>query len=113
MRAILLDPYKQTVSNVEVTDYRDISKHLQCDLFCSGGYMESGDAVYVNDEGLYEEDMFTYMPDVYPDPYAGRVLILGIDHETGESQDAVNTAIDLLDVDLKFLSRDEVVHMYG
>lgn len=113
MKAVLIDPYARTVSNVEVDDYRDISRHLQCDLFCSGGYTDDGDAVYVNDEGLYEESMFTYMPEVYPDPYAGRVLVLGIDGDTGESQDAVLDALGGMDLLCSFLTRDEVGRMYG
>jgi hypothetical protein len=113
MKAVLFDPYTRKVSNVEVDDYRDISKHLQCDLFCSGGYTEDGDAIYVNDEGLYEEDMFTYMPDVYPDPYAGRVLVLGIDRYTRESQDATIDAFGDTGLSTTFMTRDEVGRMYG
>ena len=51
MKGVLVDPYLKTIENVEVNDYKDISKHLQCDMFCSGGYDEGGDAIYVNDEG--------------------------------------------------------------
>lgn len=114
MRAVLLDPYTRTIANVEVKDYRDISKNLECDVFGSGGSHKNGDAVYVNDEGLFEESMFVYMPDVSPDPYAGRVLFLGLDPDTGESQDARLTSVDVVfDVDYKFMTRDEVGRMYG
>ena len=113
MKAVLVDPYLKTIENVEVNDYKDISKHLQCDMFCSGGYDEGGDAIYVNDEGLYTETAFVYMPDVYPDPYAGRVLFLGINRANGESQDAWLDAEDVADIDHKFMSRDEVGRMYG
>jgi len=113
MKAVLVNPYARTILNVEVNDYKDISKHLQCDVFCSGGYDEGGDAIYVNDEGLYEESMFVYMPDVYPDPYAGRVLFLGVDPASGESQDAWLDAEDVADIDHRFMTRDEVGRMYG
>ena len=113
MKAVLVDPYLGTIENVEVNDYRDINQHLQCDVFCSGGYDEGGDAIYVNDEGLYQESMFVYMPDVYPDPYAGRVLFLGLDPSNGESQDAWLDAKDVADIDHKFMTRDEVGRMYG
>lgn len=113
MKAVLVDPYTQTVENVEVNDYRDINKHLQCNVFCSGGYDEGGDAIYVNDEGMYTENMFVYMPEVYPQPYAGRVLFLGLDHRNGESQDAWLDAEDVSDMDYKFMTRDEVGRMYG
>jgi hypothetical protein len=108
MKGVLVDPYLETIKNVEVADWRDIQKHLQCDVFSSGGYDEGGDAIYVNDEGLYTEDKFVYMPDVYPYPYAGRVLFLGIDPANGESQDAWLDDVDVADMDHKFMTRDEV-----
>lgn len=112
MKGVLVDPYLKTIENVEVKDWRDIQKHLQCDTFGSGGYDEGGDAIYVNDEGLYTETAFVYMPDVYPDPYAGRVLFLGID-ASGESKDSWLDAEDVADIDHKFMTRDEVGVMYG
>jgi len=111
MHAVLVDPYKKDITNVQVNDYTDISKHLQCDIFCSGGYDEGGDAIYVNDEGLYTEDMFWYAPDIYPYPYAGRVLFLGINRANGESQDAFLDRDDVADLDFKFMTRDEVAVM--
>ena len=110
MKGVLVDPYLKTIENVEVNDYKDISKHLQCDMFCSGGYDEGCDAIYVNDEGLYTETAFVYMPDVYPYPYAGRVLFLGID-AGGNSRDAWLDAEDVADMDHKFMTRDEVAVM--
>ena len=107
MKGVLVDPYLKTIENVEVGDWRDIQKHLQCNIFCSGGYDEGGDAIYVNDEGLYEETEFWYAPEIYPYPYAGRVLFLGID-ASGESKDAWLDAEDVMDIDHKFMSRDEV-----
>lgn len=110
MKGVLVDPYLKTIENVEVNDYKDISKHLQCDMFCSGGYDEGGDAIYVNDEGLYTETAFVYMPDVYPDPYAGRVLFLGID-AGGNSKDAWLDAEDVADIDHMFMSREDLSRM--
>ena len=108
MKGVLVDPYLKTIENVEVKDWRDIQKHLQCGTFGSGGYDEGGDAIYVNDEGLYEETEFWYAPDVYPYPYAGRVLFLGINRSNGESQDAWLDAEDVADMDHKFMTREEV-----
>ena len=111
MKGVLVDPYLKTIENVEVDDWRDIQKHLQCNIFGSGGYDEGGDAIYVNDEGLFEEDAFWYAPDVYPYPYAGRVLFLGINHANGESQDSFLDAEDVMDIDHRFMTRDEVAVM--
>ena len=111
-KGVLVDPYTKTISNVQVGDFKDIQKHLQCSVFCSGGYDEGGDAIYVNDEGLYTESMFWYAPDVYPDPYAGRVLFLGID-AGGNSKDAWLDAEDVANFDAKFMTREEVEGMYS
>ena len=108
MKGVLVDPYLKTIENVEINDWTDIKKHLQCDIFSSGGYDEGGDAIYVNDEGLYTETEFWYAPDIYPYPYAGRVLFLGINRSNGESQDSFLDAEDVMDIDHKYMSRDEV-----
>lgn len=110
MKGVLVDPYLKTIENVEVGDYTDIQKLLQCRFFCSGGYDEGGDAIYVNDEGLYEETAFWYAPEIYPYPYAGRVLFLGID-AGGNSKDAWLDAEDVMDIDHRFITRDEVAVM--
>ena len=39
MKAVLVDPYLKTIENVEVGDWRDIQKHLQCSVFGSGGFI--------------------------------------------------------------------------
>ncbi len=106
-KGVLVDPYTKTITNVQVGDFKDIQKHLQCSVFCSGGYDEGGDAIYVNDEGLFEETEFWYAPEIYPYPYAGRVLFLGID-AGGNSADSFLDAEDLEDIEAKFMSRDEV-----
>lgn len=111
MKGVLVDPYLETIKNVEVEDWRDIRKHLQCDIFSSGGRDEGGDAIYVNDMGMYEEDKFWYAPEIYPYPYAGRVLFLGINPANGESQDAWLDAEDVADIDHKFMHRMEVQRM--
>jgi hypothetical protein len=113
MKGVLVDPYLETITNVEIKDWRDINRVLQCEIFSSGGYDEGGDAIYVNDIGLYEETKFWYAPDVYPDPYAGRVLFLGINRANGESQDSWLDAEDVADYDAKFMDITQVENMYA
>jgi len=60
---------------------------------------------------LYDETEFWYAPDVYPYPYAGRVVFLGINRANGESQDAWLDAEDVAYMEHKFMSRDEVAVM--
>jgi hypothetical protein len=85
MRAILIDPVAKTVTEVEHTDdYRDIYKHLECDLFTVVG-IDEVDSVFIDDEGLLKDEPGPFFALAgYPQPLAGRGLILGCDEE-GES----------------------------
>ena len=111
-KAVLIDPYVGEITDVVVNDWRDISKLLKCDLFCSGGYTETKDAIYVNDEGLYTENMYVKIPAWYPDPYAGRVLILGVDAH-GDSVDAKMSVEDVKKIEHEFLNAAQVRALYA
>jgi hypothetical protein len=84
MRGILIDPAAKLIHEVEYNgDYRQISKRIECDLFTVVG-IDGVNSIFVDDEGLLKdiEDFFTYGE--YPQPLAGKGLILGCD-EAGES----------------------------
>tara|TARA_R110000822_G_scaffold4672_2_gene20173 strand:+ start:94 stop:438 length:345 start_codon:yes stop_codon:yes gene_type:complete len=111
-KAVLIDPYVGEITDVVVGDWKDIQKLLQCDCFGSGGYTETNDAIYVNDEGLYTETMYVKIPDLYPDPYAGRVLILGMDDD-GDSADSNMSAKDVKKMEHEFLNSSQVKALYA
>ena len=90
MQAILIDPYTQTIEEVEYSgDWRDIKTLLGCELFTTV-YLDDVDSIYVDDEGLYVEDQKFFKLQGYPQPLAGRGLVLG-STEDGDSADCETT----------------------
>ena len=81
-KAILIDPTEKTITEVdydELGSYRQIYELIDADLF-DVLRLDDGDAIYVDDEGLYnKQDYFLYGE--YPQPLAGRGLVLGTDEE--------------------------------
>lgn len=52
MKAYKVDATTNTISEVEISDdYREISKNIGCDLFCSAARLPNGDTLFVDDEG--------------------------------------------------------------
>jgi hypothetical protein len=92
MRAILIDPFTQTIEEVDYSgDYKDIYSLIECDLFTTV-YLPntSDDTLFVDDEGLYVENQRFFKIDGFEQPLAGRGLLLGTDEE-GESIDCMST----------------------
>jgi hypothetical protein len=82
----LINATDRTISKVSVSD-GEIRKLIGCDLFCVGGYLEDGDTLYVDDEGLINgtEKAFFFDGRLL----MGNGLVLGCDEDTGESRSAV------------------------
>lgn len=97
MQAILIDPFKETIEYVDYSgDWQDIKGLLQCDLFATV-YIDDCDTLYVDDEGLYQEPQRFFQYRGYPQPLAGRGLILGTDEE-GDSTDCLLTVEQVRDM---------------
>jgi hypothetical protein len=97
MQAILIDPYTETIEVVDYSgDWRDIKTLLGCELFTTV-YLDDVDTIYVDDEGLYAEDQKFFKLKGYPQPLAGRGLVLG-STEDGDSTDCASSLDDILDV---------------
>jgi hypothetical protein len=90
-KAILLDPFANTISHVNVGDFHDIQKHIGCDMFTTVRFDERNTA-FCDDEGLLNgtDRCVRFVDEVYPQALAGRVLILG-DGDCGESADCTHT----------------------
>jgi len=88
MEAILIDPHTETVSVVDYNgDFREISRIIGdgCRAFTVVNIGYSNDGIFVDDEGLLREQATPFFKfRGYPQPLAGRGLILGAD-EVGES----------------------------
>ena len=106
LRAIKIDVYKRLISEVIIGDgIDDIKGHIDCDLFtvADNFNLDAGsalwDSLFVDDEGLLipGKPIFKFNPPGwrYQNEFAGNGLILGVDMNTGESEDA---RLPLLDV---------------
>lgn len=95
MRAILIDPFKKTVTDVMHNgDYKQIYDFIDCNCFV-GPMIKSGDTMYCDDNGLTgdlsEQKFFktTYFP---TQPIAGKALILGVDDNGDSIEPSISAA---------------------
>lgn len=79
MKAYLIDPVAQTVTEVDYTGhYQNIYTHIQADMFetCK---IEKKDMIFVDEEGLLKlkpDSKFFYYKGAHQ-PFVGRGLVLG------------------------------------
>lgn len=103
MQALLIDPKARTITPVEYTgDYKEINAHIEADLFDVVRLYPNGDGAFVDDEGLLKDPEYFWAHRNYPQPLAGRGLLLGVDAE-GESI-APGTDLDTLCGDVVFFT---------
>lgn len=85
-KTILIDPFTKTVSEVEYSgQYQHIYDLLQCDCYDAARINRDGDAIFVDDEGLFKEEQAYFWHEDYPQPLAGRGLLLGCRATDGET----------------------------
>lgn len=90
MRAILIDPHEQQITEVDYDgNYTSIYKHIHADTFDVVTFQQSSakhtETVFVDDNGLLNVPHQAYFYIIgYPSPLAGYGLILGCDSQ-GES----------------------------
>lgn len=91
-KGILIDVKNETISEIEVGDYKDIQKKIGCELFDVVQVDEKND-IYVDDEGLLsvDEDSKFFGFKGSELKLAGNGLVLGINHNTGDSKDTTLT----------------------
>jgi hypothetical protein len=94
-KGYLIDPKNQSMREVDVKDYTDIQKLLDCRVFTSADYMlhrvGAKDCLYIDDEGLLYDDTdedrnFGFAFGIC-DPVFGKGLIMGLDYDNGETTD--------------------------
>ena len=97
MLAILIDPFHETIEMVDYSgDWQDISALIGCDLFTTINLGDS-DTLYVDDEGLYVKNQRFFNLEGYPQPLAGRGLVLGYTPD-GDSTDSSLTVSQVQDM---------------
>lgn len=90
VKAILIDPFECSVTETEhdASNYRDIYRLLShptmpvdCMTTAYVPWLKSGDALFVDDEGLLKPCLRFFLVNGYNQPLAGKGLILGSDDE--------------------------------
>ena len=109
-KGYLINPKNQSMTEVDVKDYTDIHKLLDCRVFTSADYMlrrqsltlnhRDGfkDCLYIDDEGLLyndtDEDRNFGFAFGICDPVFGKGLIMGLNYENGETTDRPHTPME-------------------
>jgi hypothetical protein len=90
MKAILIDPFEQTVKEVQYSgDFNQIYDLIEAETF-DVARISRGDGIFVDDEGLLNAPTHFFEHSEYHSPLAGKGLIVGCD-EGGESVDCKTT----------------------
>ncbi len=85
LKAILIDPLEMLVSEVFYGgEMEEIYELIEAKPFTVAYFGTDGDGIFIDDEGLFRQGQRFFKFDGYPQPLAGKGLILGSD-ESGES----------------------------
>lgn len=107
MRAILIDPFNREISEVEFNgDFHEIYKLIDCDTFTVATINHRQDGIFIDDDGLFKPDQAFFWHRGYPQPLAGKGLILGCD-KFGESVEPTTT-LDEVKAATQFLNHAQL-----
>lgn len=98
MRAYLIDPEARTLSVVDYTN--NICELIGAERFDAARFSDQGDVVYVDDEGLFGSPTTLFLIEGYPQPLAGKGLVVGTDAEGNDIEPT--TTLDWLIENLDF-----------
>ena len=111
MKAILVNVKDRSVNPIELDGSLEaIYKAIDCRCFAVATYLDNGDAVYADDEGLFGNPQYFSEIGEYPEPIAGNLLIVGSTHD-GDSTDCVSTVEEIKN-DIIFMDLADVVNRY-
>lgn len=95
MQGYLIDPAARTITPIQYGgDYREISRFIGCDYF-TAVHLDEGDTLYLDDEGLMKGPTHFFKVQGYPEPLAGKAVLLGSDDE-GETTSAKQNPENLI-----------------
>ena len=115
MLAILIDPFTETIEMEDYSgDWEDISALIGCSLFTTIDLGDS-DTLYVDDEGLYVKNQRFFNLKGYPQPLAGRGLVLGytLDGDSTDSSLTVSQVQDMVSWCPEGLTVEPGFEVYG
>jgi hypothetical protein len=102
---IKIDPSRNYVETLALDgdDFREINKHIGCDIFCIGARLTTGDILFVDDMGWLDRKVTrafqfggenTVLPRL--SAFAGNGLILGVSR-SGDTRSAKTTWLEALE----------------
>lgn len=92
--ALLLNAKENTITEIVIKDYSDISRLIGCNYFTTVQVNDKGDTLYVDDEGLINGTTVGFTFDGYDGPLMGNGILLGTDLRTGDSKDISMTTAE-------------------
>jgi len=99
----VIDPHTQTINEVQYSgEYKHIYELIDCDTYDAARINRFGDALFVDDDGLFKDDQAFFIHADFPQPLAGKALVLGCDMEDGETV-APHTTLEELRSKIKFV----------
>ena len=114
MKAIVIDPQKQELRDIEISGdkLQAYYETIGCSTVTAvnAQFMVNGEiiqaTIWVDDEGLFVEDQSYWFSNQYPYPLAGRGILVGFEAETGDCIDAPVCAEDFKrDCSVTFLAQ--------
>ena len=105
---ILIDAKNNTFSHVEIKHYTDLYMHGKFSTFTALN-MGKDDSLYVDDEGLINGTEYGFKFDGYSVPLMGNGIVLGVNHNTGDSKSAKQTIEQVMKRVMCFVVRDDVI----
>lgn len=111
MKAILIDGFNKTVTELKLDDKKDMLDQwyhaLKANMIETAHYITDQDSILVDEEGLLKpcDYFFTYKG--AHQPFAGNGLVVGVD-EDGETVDCIIT-LEEIEQNVEFLSRADVL----
>jgi hypothetical protein len=108
VKGILIDPFEQTVTEVEIKDYdyKKIYPLIGADMFQAVG-LDEVNAAFIDEEGLFKPIQKFFMIKDYPHPIANKALVLG----SNEDGDTVSTTLNLNEVKDLITFRPDLVYV--
>jgi hypothetical protein len=102
MKAILIDPFTQTISPVEMETGQldEIYSLLKCTTIDAVGMPEFdniANVMFVDDVGLHVRDQRYFQLKHYPQPYGGRGLIMGVNNDLDCTETSTTLPIETLE----------------
>jgi hypothetical protein len=119
MKALLIDPFLEDIAFINIFgNLNSLYKAIDCDCITSVRLSDS-ECMFLDDNGLYRKDQRFFIWEGYPQPLAGRGLILGFT-EDGDNTDTALTleqareAVRWADLEFSHTSSEEsTVDLFG